>query len=73
MSVFLFNYFRNIIWKFFLYFQGKVCGDEHTVDLSKYKALLSMAKGHIVIDSNIEHDTVSNLLDVYIWRPRDGK
>lgn len=51
---------------FFLYFQGKVCGDEHTVDLSKYKALLSMAKGHIVIDSNIEHDTVSNLLQVYI-------
>ncbi|KAM7351578.1 sporozoite-associated mosquito saliva protein 1 [Cochliomyia hominivorax] len=37
--------------------EGKVCGDAHTVDFSKYKALLSMARGNIVIDSNIEHDT----------------
>ncbi|XP_023300341.2 uncharacterized protein LOC111682595 [Lucilia cuprina] len=36
---------------------GKVCANDHTVDLSKYKALLSMARGNIVIDSDIEHDT----------------
>lgn len=28
-----------------------------------------MAKGHIVIDSNIEHDTVSNLLHVLFEGP----
>ncbi|TMW48322.1 hypothetical protein DOY81_006590 [Sarcophaga bullata] len=36
---------------------GKVCGNDHSVDLSKYKSLLSMARGNVVIDSNIEHDT----------------
>ncbi|XP_022225485.1 uncharacterized protein LOC111076132 [Drosophila obscura] len=37
--------------------EEKVCANEHTVDLSKYKAMLSMARGHLIIDSEIKHDT----------------
>ncbi|XP_053958293.1 uncharacterized protein LOC128863242 [Anastrepha ludens] len=37
--------------------EKKICANEHRVDLSKYKAMLGMAKGNIVIDSDITHDT----------------
>ncbi|XP_017151187.1 uncharacterized protein LOC108161435 [Drosophila miranda] len=37
--------------------EEKVCANEHTVDLSKYKAMLGMARGHLIIDSEIKHDT----------------
>ncbi|XP_011191928.1 uncharacterized protein LOC105218199 [Zeugodacus cucurbitae] len=35
----------------------KICANDHRVDLSKYKAMLSMAKGNIILDSDITHDT----------------
>lgn len=35
----------------------ELCANDHKVDLSKYKHLLSMAKGSIQIDTTIEHDT----------------
>ncbi|EDW75438.1 uncharacterized protein Dwil_GK23818 [Drosophila willistoni] len=37
--------------------EEKVCSNEHTVDLSKYKSMLGMARGHLIIDSEIKHDT----------------
>ncbi|XP_061388499.1 uncharacterized protein LOC133337452 [Musca vetustissima] len=37
--------------------ETKVCAHDHKIDLSKYKALLSVARGHIVVDSDITHDT----------------
>jgi len=39
--------------------EEKVCANDHTVDLSKYKAMLGMARGHLIIDSEVKHDTVS--------------
>lgn len=36
---------------------GNVCADDHKVDITKYKNLLSLAKGSIQIDATIEHDT----------------
>ncbi|XP_039951829.1 uncharacterized protein LOC126752256 [Bactrocera neohumeralis] len=35
----------------------KICANDHRVDLSKYKAMLSMAKGNIIVDSDVTHDT----------------
>lgn len=37
--------------------EEKVCANEHTVDFSKYKAMLGMARGHLIIDAEIKHDT----------------
>ncbi|XP_030384782.1 uncharacterized protein LOC115631993 [Scaptodrosophila lebanonensis] len=37
--------------------EEKICSNNHSVDLSKYKAMLSMARGHLIIDSEIKHDT----------------
>ncbi|XP_064541974.1 uncharacterized protein LOC135431022 [Drosophila montana] len=37
--------------------EEKICANDHTVDLSKYKAMLGMARGHLIIDSEIKHDT----------------
>lgn len=38
--------------------EGRICANENTkADLSKYKNLLSMAKGHIQSNTTIEHDT----------------
>ncbi|CAD6999742.1 uncharacterized protein LOC101463045 [Ceratitis capitata] len=37
--------------------EEKICANDHRVDLSKYKAMLSMAKGNIILDSDITHDT----------------
>ncbi|XP_073821466.1 sporozoite-associated mosquito saliva protein 1-like [Musca autumnalis] len=37
--------------------EAKVCAHDHKIDLSKYKALLAVARGHIVVDSDITHDT----------------
>lgn len=34
-----------------------LCANDHKVDISKYKHLLSMAKGNLQIDTTIEHDT----------------
>lgn len=39
--------------------EEKICANDHTVDLTKYKAMLGMARGHLIIDSEIKHDTVS--------------
>lgn len=41
---------------------GKVCANEHKVDISKYKNLLSLAKGSIQIDATIDHDTGKSCL-----------
>lgn len=40
--------------------EEKICANDHTVDLTKYKAMLGMARGHLIIDSEITHDTVSH-------------
>ncbi|XP_075149905.1 sporozoite-associated mosquito saliva protein 1-like [Haematobia irritans] len=37
--------------------ETKICAHENKVDISKYKAMLTMARGHITIDSDITHDT----------------
>ncbi|TDG44301.1 hypothetical protein AWZ03_009274 [Drosophila navojoa] len=37
--------------------EEKICANDHTVDLTKYKAMLGMARGHLIIDSEIKHDT----------------
>ncbi|XP_023166104.1 uncharacterized protein LOC111596219 [Drosophila hydei] len=37
--------------------EEKICANDHTVDLTKYKAMLGMARGHLIIDSEITHDT----------------
>ncbi|XP_013100893.1 uncharacterized protein LOC106082736 [Stomoxys calcitrans] len=37
--------------------EDNVCGNENKIDLSKYKGMLSLARGKIIVDSNIEHDT----------------
>lgn len=40
--------------------EEKVCANEHVVDFSKYKAMLGMARGHLIIDAEIKHDTVGS-------------
>lgn len=45
--------------------EEKVCANDHSVDLSKYKAMLGMARGHLIIDSEVKHDTVS-LFPIYM-------
>ncbi|KAH8269718.1 hypothetical protein KR018_002061 [Drosophila ironensis] len=37
--------------------EEKVCANDHSVDMTKYKAMLGMARGHLIIDSEIKHDT----------------
>ncbi|KAH8413543.1 hypothetical protein KR009_012236 [Drosophila setifemur] len=37
--------------------EEKVCANDHSVDLTKYKAMLGMARGHLIIDTEIKHDT----------------
>ncbi|ALC38898.1 CG14277 [Drosophila busckii] len=37
--------------------EEKICANDHTVDLSKYKAMLGMARGHLIVDCEIKHDT----------------
>ncbi|XP_043661915.1 uncharacterized protein LOC122625920 [Drosophila teissieri] len=37
--------------------EEKVCANDHSVDISKYKAMLGMARGHLIIDSEVKHDT----------------
>ncbi|XP_036329604.1 uncharacterized protein LOC118741737 [Rhagoletis pomonella] len=37
--------------------EEKICANDHRVDLSKYKAMLGMAKGNLIMDSEITHDT----------------
>ncbi|XP_037928053.1 uncharacterized protein LOC119662494 [Teleopsis dalmanni] len=44
--------------------EEKICANDHKVDLSKYKAMLSMAKGNIVIDSEVQHDTGKSCIHV---------
>ncbi|XP_017068431.2 uncharacterized protein LOC108106084 [Drosophila eugracilis] len=46
--------------------EEKVCANEHTVDLSKYKAMLGMARGHLIIDAEIKHDTGKSCLHAEI-------
>lgn len=41
--------------------EEKICANDHKVDMSKYKSMLGMARGHLIIDSEIKHDTVSSL------------
>lgn len=41
--------------------EEKICANDHKVDMSKYKSMLGMARGHLIIDSEIKHDTVSLL------------
>ncbi|XP_055376087.1 uncharacterized protein LOC129608540 [Condylostylus longicornis] len=36
---------------------GKVCSDDRKLDFSKFKNMLSLARGQIDIESNIDHDT----------------
>ncbi|XP_067626133.1 uncharacterized protein [Eurosta solidaginis] len=37
--------------------EEKICANDHRVDLSKYKSMLSLAKGNMILDSNVTHDT----------------
>lgn len=39
--------------------EEKICANDHKVDMSKYKAMLGIARGHLIIESEIKHDTVS--------------
>lgn len=41
--------------------EEKICANDHKVDMSKYKSMLGMARGHLIIDSEIKHDTVSSV------------
>uniref|UniRef100_A0A1A9WWA8 MD-2-related lipid-recognition domain-containing protein n=1 Tax=Glossina brevipalpis TaxID=37001 RepID=A0A1A9WWA8_9MUSC len=37
--------------------KGTICNDDKKLNLSKYKSHLKIARGHIMINSSIEHDT----------------
>ncbi|EDW04054.1 GH11585 [Drosophila grimshawi] len=37
--------------------EEKICSNDHRVDLTKYKNMLGIARGHLIIDSEIKHDT----------------
>lgn len=41
---------------------SEICANDHKVDISKYKHLLSLAKGGIQIDASITHDTGKSCL-----------
>ncbi|XP_005182806.1 uncharacterized protein LOC101898779 [Musca domestica] len=45
---------------------NKICSNDNKVDLSQYKSMLSLARGNIVIDSEIEHDTGKSCFHVEI-------
>ncbi|XP_013100895.1 uncharacterized protein LOC106082737 [Stomoxys calcitrans] len=37
--------------------ESKICSDDKRIDISNYKSFLALARGNLVIDSNVEHDT----------------
>ncbi|KAM8717157.1 hypothetical protein ACLKA7_003944 [Drosophila subpalustris] len=46
--------------------EEKICSNDHKVDLSKYKSMLGMARGHLIIESEIKHDTGKSCFRVEI-------
>ncbi|XP_062142709.1 uncharacterized protein LOC133850598 [Drosophila sulfurigaster albostrigata] len=46
--------------------EEKVCSNDHKVDMSKYKSMLGMARGHLMIESEIKHDTGKSCFNVEI-------
>ncbi|XP_075149904.1 sporozoite-associated mosquito saliva protein 1-like [Haematobia irritans] len=44
--------------------EDNICGNDNKIDLSKYKSMLSLARGLIVVDSSIEHDTGKSCIHI---------